>query len=349
MSVHTALREHLTEWAGSDAQKGAVSETILHLANAGIELAHLIALGPLAGEMAAKCGDHADGDTQKQLDVVSNRIVTDALRKSPVAWLGSEEVEEAVELKAGAPLAVNTDPLDGSSNIDTNLSIGTIFSVLPNEGSKPLLQRGREQLAAGYIIYGPQTALVLSVGEGTHIFWLTPGTNEFLLVRRNVKIPPVTREYAINSSNFRYWDDAIKAYVIDCKLGADGPRKADYNMRWCGSLVADAFRILTRGGIYVYPGDGRKGYLNGRLRLLYEGSPIAMLIEQAGGACTTGTGRVLDVEPLSLHQRVPLIFGSKAEVDEVAHYYKEPHSLGDRSPLFSQRGLFRSVGADPCR
>ncbi|MBI4723884.1 MAG: class 1 fructose-bisphosphatase [Rhodomicrobium sp.] len=343
MGVHTALREYLTQWAGSDAQKSAVAGTITNLVNAGVEIARIIALGPLAGEMAAKRGDHADGDTQKELDFLSNKIVTDALKASPVAWMGSEEDEDAVGLNAGAPLAVNIDPLDGSSNIDTNMSIGTIFSILPAEGPSPLLQPGRNQIAAGYIIYGPQTALVLSVGQGTDIFWLDPRTNEFLLVRRNVKVPPVTREYAINQSNFRFWDDAIKAYVIDCKLGTDGPRKADFNMRWLGSLVADAFRILTRGGIYIYPSDGRKGYTNGRLRLLYEGNPIAMLIEQAGGACTTGTARMLDLKPVSLHQRVPLVFGSKTEVEEVAYYYREPHSLGDRSPLFSQRGLFRSV------
>jgi fructose-1,6-bisphosphatase I len=343
MGDHTALREHLAQWAGGDAQKGAVAETVNKLAQAGIEMARIIALGPLAGDMAAKRGIHSDGDTQKELDAITNKIVTDALRTSPVAWMGSEEDDQAVELNAGARLAVNVDPLDGSSNIGTNVSIGTIFSILPAQGSSPLLQPGRNQLAAGYIIYGPQTAIVLSLGQGTHIFWLSPGTNDFILARPDVKIPEVTREYAINSSNFRYWDDPIKAYVLDLKLGADGPRKADYSMRWVGSLVADAFRILTRGGIYIYPGDGRKGYANGRLRLLYEANPIAMLIEQAGGACTTGTARILDIEPASLHQRVPLIFGSKSEVGEVARYYREPQSLGDRSPLFSQRGLFRSA------
>src|SRR5262249_53789057 len=150
---------------------------------------------------------------------------------------------------------------------------------------------------------GPQTAIVLTVGEGTHIFWLAPGTNDFLLAKRNVLIPPATQEYAVNASNFRYWDDAMKAYIIDCMLGADGPRKAGFNMRWIGSLVADAFRILTRGGIFLYPGDRRKGYTNGRLRLLYEASPIAMIVEQAGGACITGTERVLDLVPSTLHER----------------------------------------------
>jgi fructose-1,6-bisphosphatase I len=344
MGVHTGLREHLAEWAGSDIQKRAVADTVINLAGAGIEIARIIALGPLAGDMAAHREGHAQGDTQKELDAITNKIVTDALKASPVAWMGSEEDHEAIALNGGAPLVVNVDPLDGSSNIDTNVSIGTIFSILPAAGSSPLLQPGRNQLAAGYIIYGPQTAIVLSLGHGTHIFWLKPGTDGFVLARHNIKIPETTREYAINSSNFRYWDDSIKAYVIDCKLGADGPRHADFNMRWIGSLVADAFRILTRGGIYIYPGDGRRGYGSGRLRLLYEASPISMLIEQAGGACTTGTDCMLDVEPTSLHQRVPLVFGSKAEVEQVAQYYREPHSLGDRSSLFSQRGLFHTVG-----
>jgi fructose-1,6-bisphosphatase I len=336
VGTHATLREHLLEWKGSDLQRGAVAETVENLSLAGIEIAGIVALGPLAGEMAAGRGVHAGGDTQKELDFLTNRILTEALKRSPVAWMGSEEDDTAQALNADGLLAVNLDPLDGSSNIDTNVSIGTIFSILPARGESPLLQAGRMQLAAGYMIYGPQTAMVLSLGAGTDIFWLNPKTGEFVLGRPNVKIPSVTREYGVNSSNFRYWDASIKAYVIDCKLGKDGPRQADFNMRWVGSLVADAFRIFTRGGVYIYPGDARKGYGNGRLRLLYEANPIAMLVEQAGGACTTGTAPILDIKPDSLHQRVPLIFGSKSEVEEVAQYYAKPHLLGDSEP-----GLFR--------
>jgi fructose-1,6-bisphosphatase I len=343
MGFHATLREHLAEWAGDDTQRRAVAETITNIAKAGLEIQKTVALGPLAGDMAEKRGDHADGDSQKELDFLSNKIVTDALRSSPVAWMGSEEDEKAVPMNAGAPLAVNIDPLDGSSNIDTNVSIGTIFSILPTKPILPLLQPGRNQLAAGYIIYGPQTGMVLTVGQGTHKFWLDVRSGEFVLVKASVEVPSVTREYGVNSSNFRHWDDAIKAYVLDCTLGADGPRKENFNMRWIGSLVADAFRILVRGGIYIYPADGRRGYTSGRLRLLYEANPIAFIMEQAGGACTTGTQRMMDIEPVSLHQRVPLVFGSKTEVEEVAHYYRDPHTHGDHSPLFSQRGLFRSV------
>jgi fructose-1,6-bisphosphatase I len=343
MGVHTALREHLAEWAGGDSRRAAVTQTIVNLAEAGAEMSQLIAHGPLAGDMAKIRELHVQGaDTQKELDFVTHEMVRKALLNSPVAWMGSEEDADPLALNEGAPLAVNVDPLDGSSNIDTNVTVGTIFSILPAEGPQPLLQPGRNQLAAGFIIYGPQTALVLTVGEGTHIFWLTPGTKEFLLVKRNVKIPPVSREYAINASNFRFWDDAIKAYVIDCTLGEEGPRRANFNTRWLASLVAEAFRIFARGGIYLYPDDTRQGYTKGRLRLLYEANPIAMLVEQAGGACTTGTQRIMDVAPNSLHQRAALVFGSRTEVEEVAHYYAAPHSPG-RSPLFAQRGLFRTV------
>jgi fructose-1,6-bisphosphatase I len=336
MADYPALREHLTAWSAQDTLRLAIADTITQLANAGIEIARIIAKGPLAGEMAAHRAGQGSGDIQKELDFVAHTIVRDALKRSPVAWLGSEEDEEAQALNAGAPLAVSVDPLDGSSNIDTNVSIGTIFSILPAGGSSPLLQPGRNQLGAGYIMYGPQTALVLTLGEGTQIFWLEPGTENFFLAKPNVQIPPVSREYAVNASNFRYWDDAMKAYITGCMLGSDGPRKTDFNMRWIGSLVADAFRILTRGGIFLYPGDGRKGYTKGRLRLLYEASPIAMIVEQAGGGATTGTDRVLDIVPSSLHQRVPLVFGSKSEVEEAGLCYREGRQPGDGPALFSQ-------------
>jgi len=343
MAGWAALRQHLREWAGKDPRKAGIADTILRIAGAGIGIADILAQGPLAGDLARKRDDHEDGDTQKELDFIAHQTLKKALAEAPVACMGSEEAKEAIALNANGLLAVNIDPLDGSSNIDANLSIGTIFSILPAEGRSPLLQPGRNQLAAGFIIYGPQTAMVLTLGHGTQMFWRVPGTDEFLLARANVQITSATQEYAINSSNFRFWDDAIKAYVLDCKLGADGPRKKNFNIRWHASLVAEAFRILMRGGIYLYPGDNRPGYANGRLRLLYEANPLAFIIEQAGGACTDGRERILDIEPTSLHQRVPLVFGCKKEVEEVAHYYREPHSLGNRSPLFRQRGLFRSM------
>ncbi|MGO9546144.1 MAG: class 1 fructose-bisphosphatase [Rhodomicrobium sp.] len=338
MGNYPALRDYLTKWAGSDARKAAVADATVNLANAGVELSQLIAQAPLAGIKASR-----SGAAHSELDLVAHGVVLRALKNSPVTWMGAQGQEPAL-LNAGAPLVVNVDPLDGSSNIDTNLTLGTIFSILPAEGPAPLLQPGRNQLAAGYIVYGPQTALVLSVGEGTDIFWLDRDAGQFFLGKPNVQIPGTTREYAINGSNFRFWEDPLKAYVTDCMAGADGSRNANFNTRWLGSLAAEAFRIFIRGGIYLYPNDIREGYTKGRLRLLYEVNPIAMLAEQAGGACTTGTERVLDIVPGSMHQRVPVVFGSKSEVEEIAHYYRDPHSLGGRSPLFGQRGLFRTVG-----
>jgi fructose-1,6-bisphosphatase I len=322
MTAFPTLEDHLSDWAGHDVLRNAVCTTLLNLAGAGTEIARIVQRGPLAGNMAGvRSNQHGSGDTQKELDVVANELVRSALEASPVAWMGSEEDEQPQPLNEGAPLVVNTDPLDGSSNIDTNVSIGTIFSVLPAKGDVPLLQTGRNQLAAGYIIYGPQTAIALTVGQGTHLFWLDPHDRTFLLGRANVMIPEGTREFAINASNARFWAEPVRAYIDSCVQGAEGPRSANYNMRWIGSLVADTFRILMRGGVFLYPGDSRKGYEKGRLRLLYEASPIAMLIEQAGGAATTGTQPVLDVEATALHQRAELIFGSKGEVNAIQSYF----------------------------
>jgi fructose-1,6-bisphosphatase I len=244
-------------------------------------------------------------------------------------------------------LLVAIDPLDGSSNIDANVSIGTIFSVLPaptgasSIDARAFLQPGTNQLAAGYALYGPQTMLVLTLGAGTHVFTLDRTRDTFRLTAAHLSIPPVTREFAINASNQRHWDEPIRIYVDDCLRGAEGPRGQDFNMRWIASMVAEAHRVLTRGGIYLYPADGRYGYSRGRLRLLYEASPIASLIEQAGGAASTGHGRILELEPRSLHERVPLLFGSREEVARLDRYHLDPHPIGERSPLFGRRGLFR--------
>ena len=239
MGAYATLRDHLAEWAGDDAQRRAISETVKNIAQACVDVAPLVALGPLAGDMASRPDGAADGDAQKELGFLSSKIVTGALKASPVAWMGSEGDEMAVPLNPGAPLAVNVDPLDDPSNIDTNVPIGTIFSILPSKPTSPLLQPGRNQLAAGYVIYGPQTVLVLTVGAGTHKFWMDQRNGEFALVEANVQVPSVTREYGVNSSNFRHWDDFIKAYVLDCTLGKDGPRQEDFNTRWTGSLVAE--------------------------------------------------------------------------------------------------------------
>jgi len=342
--------ETLNNYLQSETDEGTsgVAETILCLADAMIRISKLVARGPLAGAMGAARGDNADGDVQKELDIVANDAVVEALQDAPVAYLVSEELEEPLIMRPDAPLYVAIDPLDGSSNIETNAAVGTIFAIFPAVNDENttvdanVLQPGANQLAAGYCIYGPQTSLVLTTGNGTHIFTLDPDVVEFRLTAANVQIPETTREFAINVSNFRHWDRHVRSYIDDCLAGEEGHRKSNYNMRWIASLVAECQRILARGGIFLYPGDARKGYAHGRLRLLYECSPIAFLIEQAGGGATTGKQRVLEIVPENIHQRVPMIFGSSREIRRVEAYYAERDMHGERSQLFNKRGLFRA-------
>jgi fructose-1,6-bisphosphatase I len=348
MSEGITLENHLAAWASRDIGRSQIAVTLIALAGACRKISELVGAGPLAGALGATRGDHGAGDVQKELDLLTNHILLRAMRDTPVAALASEELDDAVPLEPGAPLLVAIDPLDGSSNIDTNVSIGTIFSVLPAPddgnalGSRAFLQPGDRQLAAGYAIYGPQTSLVLTTGHGTHVFTMDRLTGDFRLTGAYVRVPRKTREFAINASNHRHWDEPIRIYVDDCLKGSDGPRGEDFNMRWIASMVAEAHRVLARGGIYLYPGDVRDGYTNGRLRLVYEANPIAWLVEQADGAASTGLMRILDITPESIHQRVPLIFGSREEVDRVDRYHRDPYPIGERSPLFGHRGLFRS-------
>lgn len=347
MAEFRSLRRYLDDWAGDDAERGAVAATVRAIADAAAAVSELIARGPLAGALEAVVGANADGDAQKQLDVRANDLFIAALREAPVAVLGSEEFEDALALNDRAPLAVSIDPLDGSSNIDTNVSLGTIFSILATAtamngtASSALLQPGTNQLAAGFVIYGPCTALVLTLGQGCHIFTLDRATSTFVLTRPDVRIPTGKSEYAINASNYRHWDEPVRAYIDDCISGAAGPRGKNFNMRWIASLVAEAFRIFVRGGIFLYPRDDRPGYQRGRLRLVYEANPIAFLVEQARGAATDGERRILDLQPRALHEHVPLVFGSPDKVERVARYHGDLPSIGERSPLFGRRGLFR--------
>ncbi len=348
MAELATLGCYLHDWVNGDTGRRAVAETLMSIATACQEISTLVAQGPLARTLGAVHGNNVGGDVQKGLDLRANELVIKSLRNAPVACFVSEELEGPLEFQIDAPLYVAIDPLDGSSNIDTNISVGTIFSVLPSQlgrngsDTKGTLQPGASQLAAGYAIYGPQTALVITVGKGTQIFTLDPKSGEFRLTTSNVQIAEETREFAINVSNFRHWDRHIRAYIDDCLEGEDGPRGASCNMRWIASLVAECHRILSRGGIFLYPADARSGYENGRLRLIYEANPIGWLIEQAGGGAITGHGRVLELQPTSIHQRTPLIFGSLNEVAHIEQYYSELHSIRERAPLFSQRGLFRA-------
>lgn len=310
-------------------------------------ISEIIALGPLAGALGAEHGSMVDGDARKELDIRANDLIIEELRSAPVAWVVSAELDDPIELNEGAPMYVAINPLDGSSNIDTNASVGTIYSVMPMKCDESdtdagcFLQQGDRQVAAGYVIYGPQTALAMTLGEGTHIFTLNPDTGEFCLTAPGIGIAEDTHEFAINSSNSRRWDGHVRAYIDDCLKGKEGPHNKNYNTRWIASLVAECHRIMFRGGIFLYPGDRRPGYHSGRLRLAWECNPIAFLAEQAGGAASDGHQRILEIEPSDIHQRVPMIFGSINEVALVDQYYRDMDPIEQRSQLFGTRGLFK--------
>jgi fructose-1,6-bisphosphatase I len=344
MQSFETLETYLSQKTDTAEVSQAVAETVVAIASATVEISMVIARGPLAGDLGASRGDNADGDVQKELDLVANDIVIAALQDAPVAWIVSEELQDPLQGTVGAPLGVAIDPLDGSSNIDTNTSVGSIFSVLhaQTDAADSTLQPGTQQLAAGYVIYGPQTTLVLTLGDGTMMFTLDPEQAAFRLTEADVRIPETTREFAINASNFRHWDGPIRAYVDDCLNGEEGFRDSNYNMRWLASLVAECHRILSRGGVFLYPSDARKGYAAGRLRLLYEVNPIAFIVEQAGGAGTTGTQRLLEIEPNGIHERAPMIFGSRREIARVERYFERTRINAERSQLFNKRGLFRA-------
>ncbi|MFZ5608740.1 MAG: class 1 fructose-bisphosphatase [Pseudomonadota bacterium] len=341
----TTLQDYLAAWARGDARRTAIGETLLAITDGARAIATIIARGSLAGALAATRGSNSDGDAQKELDLRANDALIETLARAPVYAFASEELEDPVTLNDKGSLCVALDPLDGSSNIENNIGLGTIFSVLPAPLDKgdlvaAFLRPGCEQVAAGYVLYGASTLLVLTVGEGVCIFTLDPERRVFCLTARHVQIAPHAREFAINAANYRHWDARVRQYVDDCLAGADGPREEDCNMRWIASLVAECHRILMRSGVYLYPADRRAGYEAGRLRLVYEANPISWLMEEAGGAATTGAGRILDVVPSAIHQRIPFIFGARSEVARIARYLAGPLPLGERSPLFQRRGLF---------
>ncbi|RUP07983.1 class 1 fructose-bisphosphatase [Hyphomicrobium sp.] len=340
------LESHVADLAAQGLTQRELAPVISALEEAGRKLCKLIARGHHAGALA-DCvkADNGAGDAQKKLDIIAHQIVLEALSEAPIAWLASEECEESVSINPGALFSIAIDPLDGSSNIETNAPIGTIFSILPSSpdgtAAATLLQPGSVQTAAGFLVYGPQCVLFLTFGHGTDMFTLDPDAGVFLLCASGVRIGNDTREFAINSSNARHWNPNMRSYIGDCVSGLEGPRGKDFNMRWIASLVAEAQRILVRGGVYLYPRDKRRGYENGRLRLIYEANPISFLVEQAGGAATDGVARILDIRPAHLHQRTPFVFGSSREVECVSRYARGLEGSNDSPPLFSERGLFR--------
>jgi fructose-1,6-bisphosphatase I len=294
-----------------------------------------IGKGGLGGVLGEAGSDNVQGEAQKKLDVLSNEILLEANEwGGHLAAMASEEMDLPHLVPNRYPQGeylLTFDPLDGSSNIDVNVSIGTIFSVLkcpegadlstPEAAEAAFLQPGTAQVAAGYAVYGPTTLLVLTVGDGVVVFTLDREQGQFILSQENVQIPANTKEFAINMANQRFWEAPVQRYVAEMQAGREGPLGKDYNMRWVASMVADVHRIMTRGGIFMYPMDSKLQAQGGKLRLMYEANPMAMLVEQAGGAATTGRQRILDIAPAKLHQRVPVILGSKNEVERVAGYH----------------------------
>jgi fructose-1,6-bisphosphatase I len=340
------LHDHLAAWSADIPDRQPVVQTVQALAAAAAELATVIAQGPLAGDVGRILGASADGDGQKALDLYANDLFTEHLRAAGVAAVASEEVSDVVTLNPGGLIAVAMDPLDGSNNVEINAPMGTVFSLLPatatDDPANSFRVPGSQQLASGFVLYGPHTALVLTLRDGVNIFTLEPRTRTFILTRPALQIPPGRREYAINASNARHWPLPIRCFVEECVAGSDGPRGVDYNTRWLGAVVSEAYRILLAGGIYLYPGDARPGYRRGRLRLMYEASPLALLIEQAGGAASDGFSRLLDLVATDIHEHVPLIFGSRDKVDRVMDLYTASVPQAGQRPLFAVRGLFRS-------
>ena len=334
MSNRISLTRYLVEKQRLDDHIPGQLRLLLEVvARACKTISHAVNKGALGGVLGSAGSENVQGEVQKKLDIIANEVLIEANEwGGHLAAMASEEMNNIYLIPNRYPRGeylLLIDPLDGSSNIDVNVSIGTIFSVLRMpEGDRGVeeqdfLQPGKCQVAAGYCVYGPQTTLVLTVGDGVAMFTLDREMGSFVLTQDEVQIPADTREFAINMSNMRHWDAPVKRYIDECLAGKDGPRAKDFNMRWVASMVADVHRIMTRGGIFMYPWDKREPNKPGKLRLMYEANPMAWLIEQAGGAATNGRERIMDVQPTQLHERVSVILGSKNEVDRVTQYHLE--------------------------
>ncbi len=336
MSSYPELTTWLREQAGDDAMLQTVADAIGRMATAARDVSRMVARGPL--------NEDASGIPWRELfnyfDNKASELFSSALAGAPLACVAREK-GGFFEGVAGGDVCLAIDSLNGSTNIDANTPVGSFFSFMPGSGEDAFLRPGREQVAAGYFIYGPRTAMAMTFGKGTQIATMDPETGVFHLVAEAKELPEkYEREYATNASNYRYWDPAIRAFMDDLIDGAEGPREVDYSMRWAASLAAETSRILNRGGIFLYPNDNRPGHLEGRLKRIFHVNPVAFVIEQAGGMATDGRVRLLDQAAERMDQRAPLIFGTPSEVERVRRYYDLPMG-GMRSPLFSHRGLFR--------
>jgi fructose-1,6-bisphosphatase I/sedoheptulose-1,7-bisphosphatase len=330
---------------------GELSAIVLDVATACRQIAESLRTGA-TGKASEPPTFNSQGEQQTPVDIIANEIFVRANETSGrVAAMVSEEMEVpfavAADSEKGKYLLV-FDPLDGSSNIEVNVSVGSIFSILRTETTegvdltKAFLQPGCRQVCAGYAIYGPSTMLVLALGAGVHGFTLEPQLGMFFLTHPSLEIPSSGSEFAVNVSNCRFWEAPVKRYIDECLAGKTGPRGKDFNMRWIASLVAEVHRILMRGGVFLYPRDRKDPTRTGRLRLLYEANPVSFIVEQAGGRSISGCDRVLDIPPSELHQRIGLIFGAAEEVDRIAAYHREQRLPQEDAPLFASRGLFRT-------
>ena len=352
-SGRTTLSKFLIEHCHGSEQQRQLAALLIDVAAAVKAIASVVGKGELGGSHGMAGAVNVQGEEQHRLDILANELLIEHCDWSGlVAGMVSEENEDPIAIDAQLPRGQQLlvfDPLDGSSNIEVNVAVGTIFSVLRHEresapATEDFLQPGVRQVAAGYAIYGPATMLVLTIGQGTHGFTLDRDIGNFVLTHPGMSIAPDAREFAINTSNERFWESPVKRYIAECKAGASGIRECDFNMRWTASMVAEVHRILMRGGVYMYPYDTRDVTRAGRLRLLYEANPAAFIVEQAGGAASTGRARILDMQPTALHQRVPLLFGSRNEIERIERYHAEFAAGVDKpyaSPLFGERSLFR--------
>ena len=339
---------------------GDFNALVLDVALACKGIAKAVAYGELAGGTGKDTADlggalHLPGETQKKLNQLSNDVFIQRTEWSGnLAGMASEEMDLPYQIPRQYPRGnylIVFDPLDGSGNIDVNVSVGSIFSILraPQEVidsgrdvvEADFYQPGTRQMAAGYAVYGPTTMLVLTVGDGVNAFTLDPSLGEFMLTHPKLHIPADTQEFAIDASNSRFWEAPVRRYVDECLAGKTGVRGKDFNMRWIASMVAEAHRILMRGGVFLYPRDAKDSAGAGRLRLLYETNPVGMIIEQAGGRASTGESPMLAVQPTELHQRIGFVFGSKNEVERIERYHREPMQVELSNPLFAKRSLFR--------
>lgn len=314
----------------------ALASTVMTLADSSIAIRDLLNKGVLAGIHGEAGGQNIQGETQKKLDVISNDLLLNALtQNSNCAAVASEELDDISPANQDGTLLVTFDPLDGSSNIDINMTVGTIFSILPyhHQGQvateTDFLQAGKHQLASGYFIYGTSTMLALTFGAGVAMFSLDPASRQYVLINERITISQQTAEYAINASNRRYWLAPLAQYIEELTQGDTGVRNKDYNMRWVAAMIADVHRILVRGGVFMYPFDTKIAGKAGKLRLMYEANPMSFIIEQAGGASTDGVQRIMDIEPTGIHQRIPVVLGAKQEVEYIKSLHDQAGILAN--------------------